>query len=277
MRKEILDFPFIRYPRAFISNPVFSDISIEARTLFAIFLDRFELSNLNSERFTDDNGEVFVVFTLREVCEKLGCSNTRAIRIFKELENKGLIKRKRENRTVPYRIYITDLFCEFTNCKSATLQNDNPRVNEIKPRDFTECKDIYNNINYTDYSYIQSSIMESEQTEEMIREQIEYDCIVHDGNRKMVDEMVMIISDVFTGITPTVRVGRDNLPRGAVISRLRKLDSEHILFIISEIEHNTSKIRNIKSFILTSLYNAPATMEITVAAEFAKHNNSVCS
>lgn len=268
----MIEFPFIRYPRALIDNPVFRDVSIEARTLLAILLDRFGLSNINSERFSDENGGVFVIFTLEEVCEKLGCSNTRTLRLFKELESKGLIMRKRKNRLSPYRIYITDTFYELANCEVTTLQNDNSRLYEMKTHEFTKREDIYNKYNYNKYSYIESSVTDSERTEEMIREQIEYDCIVHDGNRKIVDEMVMIISDVFCGTTPTVRVGRDNLPRGVVISRLRKLDSEHILYIVSEIEHNSAKIRNMKSFLITSLYNAPATMESTISAEFAKHN-----
>lgn len=272
MNKEIIEYPFIRYPKILLDNTKFSQISIESKMLFVLILDRLCLSAINSEQFKDENGDLYVYYTLEEVCKKLKCSNTRTIRLFKELESDGLIIRKRKYRCEPYRIYITDKFYDLLKRELANLQNKSSSVHKIKTNEFTKCEDINTDNNNTYIINTQSSVSEAERAEEMVREQIEYHCIVHDGNRKLVDEIVMIITDVFTGTTPTVRVGRENMPRSAVVSRFRKLDSEHILYIISEIENNTSKIKNMKSYLITTLYNIPATMESTVAAEFAMHN-----
>ena len=264
--------PFIRYPRALIDNPIFSHISIEARTLFAMILDRFCLSTINADRFTDRHGEIFVIYTVEEVCEKFACGNTKALRIFRELEAEDLIVRKRTNCCMPYKIYITERFSEYAKQKFANAENDNSRIHEIKLREFSKREHSKNNNSNNNFSNNHSSIIGFERTEDEIREQIEYECIVCDANRNLLDEMVMIIFDVLNGTSPTVRVGKDEMPRGAVISRFCKLNSEHIYYVFSKLDSNETKINNIKPYLITMLYNAPATMETEVTAEFAYHH-----
>lgn len=271
MKKDVFDYPFIRYPRALIDSPLFSHISIEARTLFAMIIDRFCLSAINADRFTDENGDIYVIYTLEQVCEKLGCSNTRTQRIFKELESNGMIIRKRKNRLSPYRIYITDTFYELIKCELTASRNDSSRVYKINTRDFTECKDSKNNNSNNKISNNHPSIIGFERTEDEIKEQIEYDCLVCESNQKLLDEIVMIISDVLNGTSPTVRIGKDDMPRGIVVARFCKLDSEHIFNLLMNLKNNTNKIKNIKPYLITMLYNAPATTESGVTAEFAYH------
>ena len=263
MKEDIFDYPFIRYPRALIDSPMFSHISIEARTLFAMILDRFCLSTINADRFTDDNGEIFIIYTVEEVCEKLGCGNTRALRIFRELETENMIIRKRNNCCMPYKIYITERFSEYAKQELANAENDNSRIHEIQPREFTKPEDSKNNISNNKISNTYPSIIGFGRTEDEIREQIEYEYIVCDANKNLLDEMVMIIFDVLNGTSPTVRVGKDEMPRGAVISRFCKLNSEHIFCVLSKLDSNETKINNIKPYLITMLYNAPATMEST--------------
>ena len=269
MKEDIFDYPFIRYPRALIDSPLFSHISIEARTLFAMIFDRFCLSTINADRFTDDNGEIFIIYTVEEVCKKLGCGNTRALRIFRELEAEGLIVRKRNNCCMPYKIYITERFSEYAKQELANAENDNSRIHKIKPREFTKREYSKNNNSNNKFSNNHSSIIGFERTEEEIREQIEYEYIVCDANKNLLDEMVMIIFDVLNGTSPTVRVGKDEMPRSAVISRFCKLNSEHIYYVFSKLDSNETKINNIKPYLITLLYNAPATMETEVTVDFA--------
>ena len=272
---DIFDYPFIRYPRALIDNPMFSHISIEARTLLAMILDRMNLSTINSDRFTDENGEIYVVYTVEEVSEKLGCGNTRTLRIFKELESNGLIIRSRKICCMPYRIYITERFSEYVKQEFGNVENYNSRVHEIRTPEFTKPEDSKNNISNNNISNNYPSIIGFGRTEDEIREQIEYDCIVCDENKNLLDEIVMIISDILNGTSPTVRIGKDEMPRGIVISRFCKIDAEHILHIFSQLKTNTSDIRNIKSYLVTMLYNAPATMQTMTEAEFAYHTQKI--
>ncbi|MBR3781729.1 MAG: replication initiator protein A [Clostridia bacterium] len=272
MNDDIFDYPFIRYPRVLIDNPMFSHISIEARTLLAMILDRINLSTINSDRFTDENGKIYVVYTVEEVSEKLGCGNTRTLRIFKELESNGLIIRSRKICCMPYRIYITERFSEYVKQEFANAENDNSRVHEIKTTEFTKPEDSKNNNSNNEISNTYPSIIGFGRTEDEIREQIEYEYIVCDANRELLDEIVMIMSDILNGTSPTVKIGKDEMPRGIVIARFCKLDSEHILNVLSTIKNNTSQIKNIKQYLITMLYNEPATTESRVTAEFAYYH-----
>lgn len=269
MNNNIFDYPFIRYPRVLIESPVFSHISIEARTLFAMILDRFCLSAINADKFTDEQGEIYVICTLEEICRKFGCGNTKAIRIFRELETQDLIIRKRKSHNSPFKIYITDRFLELTKQEFTNSQNDNSPVHEIRLHEFSKRKYSKNNNSNNNISNTHSSIIGFERTEDEIKEQIEYDCIVCDDNKNLLDEIVMIIFDVLNGTSPTVRVGRNDMPRGAVISRFCKLNSEHIYYVFSKLESSVNKIINIKPYLITMLYNAPATIESDATAEYA--------
>lgn len=236
-----------------------------------MILDRFCLSTINADRFTDEHGEIFIIYTVEEVCEKLGCGNTRALRIFRELEAENMIIRKRKNCCMPYKIYITERFSEYAKQELANAENDNSQIREIQPREFTKCEHSKNNNSNNYFINNHSSIIGFESTEEEIREQIEYDCLVCDSNKKLLDEIVMIMFDVLNGTSPTVRIGRDDMPRGIVIARFCKLDSEHIFNVLFTINNNTSQIKNIKQYLITMLYNEPATSESGVASEFAYH------
>ena len=272
MNNDIQNFPFIKYPRALIDSPMFSDISVESRTLLALLLDRLGVSKLNSDRFTDKNGEIFVIFTIDEACRKLGCGRTKVLRLFRELEEYGMILRERNNRCKPYEIIITKYAFDILKQDLAKSQNETSRSHEIKPHEVSKSNPNYNNKNNNNYSYNQSSISGFERTEDEIREQIEYECIVCDKNRALLDEIVMIIFDVLNGTSPTVRVGKDDMPRGAVIARFCKLDSEHIYFVMSNIENPSVEVKNIKSYLITMLYNAPATIESRTIADFGYYN-----
>ncbi len=270
--EKIFDYPFIRYSRALIDSPDFSHISIEARTLLAMILDRHGLSTINSERFTDENGGIYVIYMVEEICEKLGCGKARALRLFRELESNGMISRKRKNGCKPSRIHITPLFLNGLKQDFAKSENKTLQSRKTEPCKVSESADSYNNKSNNELSNNNQSFVGFGRTEEEIREQIEYDCLVCESNKNLLDEIVMIISDVLNGTSPTVRIGRDDMPRGIVISRFCRLDSEHICYVLSGLENNTNKIRSIKSYLITMLYNAPATMESEVTALFSYYH-----
>lgn len=259
---------FLMCPRDLFENPKYQHISMETKSLFIMILDRCKLSCRNSDKFTDENGAVYAIYTIEEICKKFRCGKNKAVRMLRELESADLIYRKRKLSCMPYRIYVTEEFSEFSKAEFGNSQNGNSRVPEIKPPELPK-REHSNNNKSNNYISNNSSIIGFGRTEDEIREQIEYDCLVCDEIRKLLDEIVMIISDVLNGTSPTVRVGRDDMPRGVVISRFCKLDSEHILYVISELRNNTQKIRNMKPYLITLLYNAPATMENEATALYS--------
>lgn len=58
----------------------------------------------------------------------------------------------------------------------------------------------------------------------------------------------------------TIRVGRENKPAEVVRSRLMKLNSGHIEYIFYSLKNTRSEIKNIKNYLVTTLYNAVSTL-----------------
>ncbi len=267
-----VDYTFFRYPRALLTNPLFASISIEARTLLAMILDRLELSQINSERFSDENGRVYVIYTVEEICEKFGCGNKKVTKLFRELEANEMIYRRRTNGSRPSKIYLTKNFFnalkqDFAKCRNEPLQN--VETAPCKASKTPSINNEYNNNNTINNNTINnnSSIIV---TDDEIKEMIEYDCFYCEEYAGVLDELVMIISDVFNGTSPTVRIGKDDMPRSIVVSRFNKINSEHIQSVLWQLNRNKVKIRNMKAYLLKLLYNEVETSESEMFAALAK-------
>ena len=99
--------------------------------------------------------------------------------------------------------------------------------------------------------------------EEEIKTNIDYDIIVEDkqNDRRQIDEIVTLMLDAICSPSPTVRINGTDIPKSVVIERFLQLDSEHIEYVIFALERSKPEIRNIRAYLLTALYNAPATMD----------------
>lgn len=77
----------------------------------------------------------------------------------------------------------------------------------------------------------------------------------------MINEMVELIVETVCSTKKYIRVAGSDFPAEVVRSRLMKLNASHIEFVISCLKENTTKVRNIKQYLLTTLYNAPTTID----------------
>ena len=104
---------------------------------------------------------------------------------------------------------------------------------------------------------------------ELIRENIGYDGFVRERpyDAGQLDEMVEIMVEAVCSSKETLRVAGNDFPQAVVKSRLLKLDREHIVFVFDCLKENTTQVRNMKQYLLTVLYNAPATIENHYAAQ----------
>ena len=90
---ESEQYSFYRIPKLLFTDSRFSSISTDAKLLYGILLDRMSLSMKNG--WHDDQGRVYIIFTLDDVAETLGYKTEKAIKLFNELDTKkgvGLIE-----------------------------------------------------------------------------------------------------------------------------------------------------------------------------------------
>ena len=77
----------------------------------------------------------------------------------------------------------------------------------------------------------------------------------------MLEEILELFVDTVCATKKYIRVAGSDYPAEVVRSRLLKLNAHHIEFVISCFKENTTKVRNVKQYLLTSLYNAPVTID----------------
>lgn len=135
---RVSDFPFIRFPAALVKLPCFKSLSADAKLLYALIVDRFNLSIANKWR--DENGTPYVYFSIDSVMESVGCAKAKAVKLMDTLEDWGLIRRAKQGLGKPNRIYVLDpaLLDQFENrttlsTSSSTDQFDSDTSSEIKP------------------------------------------------------------------------------------------------------------------------------------------------
>ena len=107
-----------------------------------------------------------------------------------------------------------------------------------------------------------ATMEEIESYRALILENIEYDFIKQDYGLYLsdLDEIVEIMVETVCARRRYTRVAGSDFPHEVVKSRLLKLNGEHIRFVMDCMKENTTKIRNIKQYLLTALFNAPTTI-----------------
>lgn len=109
---EAEQYAFYRIPKTLISNPRFRNISIDAKLLYGLMLDRMSLSMKNG--WIDDLGRVYIYFVLDEIQDLLQCGHEKAVKLLAELDSEkgiGLIERVKRGQGKPTIIYVKQ-FCD---------------------------------------------------------------------------------------------------------------------------------------------------------------------
>ena len=86
-------------------------------------------------------------------------------------------------------------------------------------------------------------------------------------DRERMDEAVELMLEVILSKRPYIRIAGDDFPREVVKGRFLKINSSHLEYVFDCIDRNTTKVGNIKAYLLAALYNAPATMDSYYRAE----------
>jgi len=275
-------YSFYRMPKILFTDNRFKRLSTEAKVLYGLMLDRMSLSVMN--KWFDEEKRVYIYYSLEDAMEQLNCGKDKGVKLFAELDTGkgyGLIERKKQGQGKPTIIYVKELFGF-----SEVLTSEKPKSTLLKNRiqDFGKADpnntDINNtDINNTDYndteiiSYPISGepmekssadtirwIDECKSYKDLIKKNIEYD-IIKAQYGTWLDEIVLIMTDVVCSRSPTIRINKQDYPTDVVKSRFLKITSQHIEYIHDSIKDNTSNVRNIRAFLITTIYNSLETID----------------
>ena len=104
---ESNQFSFYRIPRQLVTGKRFKRLSTDAKLLYGLLLDRMGLSAKNG--WYDEQGRVFIYYTLDEIQEGLNCAHGKAVKLLSELDTGngfGLIERIKQGQGRPTKIYV---------------------------------------------------------------------------------------------------------------------------------------------------------------------------
>lgn len=355
-------FNFIRIPKSMIVDPMFADLSVNAKLLYGVLLDRMNLSMKN--RWFDSENRVYIIYQIAEIMEDFNFSKKTAVRYLNELEDFGLVEKKRRGLGLPSLLYVKNFIVlqdhsepddtdfndktEYDNLSenmenfvgteqetsrgvetytsrsvdmetSKGVEQENLRgvgtytsasvdvetskgVRHVTSRgvkstlqEVTEKDPLINktnnsntNMNNTYLSNTKTNNTKESNTilsnpvvkqaidrmgreeesdfdkyKKLVKENIDYDVLIdrHYIEKSIIDGMVNLIVETMISENDYIVISSTKFPKETVKSRFSKLDISHIEYVLECMNHNTTKIKNIKKYLLAALYNAPTTID----------------
>ena len=140
--RQAEQFSFYRVPKILFTEDKFWNVSTDAKLLYGILLDRMNLSAANG--WLDDEGRVYIIFTIDEIKSALGCAEKKSVKLLDELEKKcGLIERKRQGLGKPNLIYVKNFVTDAVERQFLNCQKDNSGIVENTIQDLSKGQGVY--------------------------------------------------------------------------------------------------------------------------------------
>lgn len=308
---EAEQFSFYRVPRLLIKDERFKGLSSDAKLLYGLMLDRMALSIKNG--WIDDENRAYVIYTIDNIREDLGCSKEKAVKILAELDSNkgiGLVEKIRRGLGKPDIIYVKNFAMSDPENAAENIENEacnadvstevgkadfkksekpTSRGRENRPTEVGKSDPNYNNKNYTDLNYINPINQSMPKAEprspdqdgmdvmddsnacvEVIRENIAYARQMRAldwPDRERYRELYELICETVCVRQESVKINGADYPYELVRSRFLKLNSSHLEYVMDSLKNTTTKITNIRAYLLTALFNAPSTMNHSIRQE----------
>ena len=271
---------FVRVPKILLEHEAFQNISAEAKLLYCLLLDRTGISLRNG--WKDKQDRVYIIFTVAEIQERMNCGNKKAIQLLDELETKiGLIERKRQGLGKPNLIYVKSFYRtvdkygerHFLKCQNETSGGVKTPSQDMSKEHSNNTDNNKTDISHTDLSFIpgreSNGMKKIKDYEDYFRSQLDYDILLRNNfyDRETIEAILNLLVETCAVNRQTIRIAGDDKPADVVRSRLMKLDSSHIGYVLDCLKENTTAIRDMKQYLLTVLYNAPLTIDAYYQAQ----------
>lgn len=306
-------FSFIRIPRMLLTEDTFSSLTLQSKMLYSVLLDRMSLSMKNG--WFDEENRVYIIYQISEIQADLGFSKRKAMDYLSELEEFGLVKKKKRGFGLPSIIYVKSfmiqknyarsietgtsaekkIFSRSANfstseqieCTSRGCDSCTSEVTKSAPLEVPESALLNNktNINNIYQSKTKSNHIASADTDEnrydpdqiesiktygeIIKSNIEFDALLQANkfDEKLVQGIFELILETVVSQSETILIASERYPAALVKSKFLKLNYMHIDYVISCMKKNTTKVKNIKKYLLAALFNAPSTIDGYYQAE----------
>lgn len=187
---------------------------------------------------------------------KSGCRNSAEV-LISEKSTSGVLK----NRSLD--------FCKDRPFEVGKTETKNNEFN------YNNINNIYANDTYPISSYQRQETKAEDVIDEIgkyrhiISKNIDYECLKQNYGDDMAGGVLELMTEIVCCRKPIVIVACQELPQAMVRERFLKLDYTHIEYVFDCLKKNGSRVRNIKSYMITMLYNSYTTIGHYYTAEVA--------
>lgn len=277
---EAEQYSFFRIPKTLFTDLNFKKLSVEAKILYGILLDRMSLSIKN--KWLDEENKVYIIYTIEEIMEVLNWGRNKSVKVMKEIEEIGLLEKKRLGLGKPNLLYVKNFIYtennKTTEVSKANLKKFKKQTSgslENKPQEVSKEDSNNTNINNTETNNTDfnnttpispleklgeksKKTLEEEELKETIKKNISYEIFekVRIEEKKQVDVMINVLVKALTSFT-NIKIGGRHISNENFKEKFLSLNYKHIDYVLKYLRENAPKdIRNINAYLLTLLYNA---------------------
>lgn len=288
------EYQFIKTPKILITSEFYKNLSLGAKMLYSILSDRQSLSLKNKDKFTDENGKIFLIFSLENLEKILNLSKKTVIKYKKELIKYNLLFEHRTGLNLPNRLYILKPnYSEalkylgsvkitlqevenlhFKNSKNYTSRSEKNTLQEVE--NLHPNKTDYNNTDFSNNNSINQSdeidLIEYQKYKKIIQENLYYEEIKNNSPKSEVEylnQIIEIMLDVILSKEDKIKVSGRYISKEIVKSRFLLLKYEHIEYVLESIRKNSKKATNIRNYLITCLYNSYSTILVNIDNDIA--------
>ena len=255
---EADQFSFYRIPKALFTDSYFKDLSSDAKILYGLMLDRMSLSIKN--QWFDDKNRAYIYFSIEDIMELLNCGRNKAIKSMRELDDEtgiaNFMKSQNQTSRSPenklQEVYIS-------NPNNTNLSDTEMNDNKSNPIISVDEKRFDSDNRSEDYQAY----------ENLVKETIDYESleVTHHDDMRQVDEIVNLIVETVMCKNDKILIASNWYPASLVKKKFLMLTYSHIEYVLHCMSGNTTKVKNIKKYLLAALFNAPSTMNGYYQAE----------
>lgn len=291
-------FSFYRIPKLLFTYDYFKVLSTDAKVLYGLMLDRMGLSVKN--RWFDNDNRAYIYFSIEDAMELLNCGKNKAIKSMQELDSEqgiGLIEKRRQGMGKANIIYVksftVDDSVKFKNqtsensgdgenievCNSNRSLEQTSRGLQIKLPEVYIGDSNNNKNNNTEMSNTESNLIlsandgmridEMAAYSKIIRKNLELDIMLerYPLEKELIQGIYELVLETVLTKGKTIVIASNEYPTELVKSKFLKLDSMHLEYVMDCLKSNTTKVMNIKKYLMASLFNAPSTISGYYQAE----------
>lgn len=277
---EAEQYSFFRIPKTLFTDLNFKKLSVEAKILYGILLDRMSLSIKN--KWLDEENKVYIIYTIEEIMEVLNWGRNKSVKVMKEIEEIGLLEKKRLGLGKPNLLYVKNFIYtennkttevskanlkKFKKQTSGSLENKSQEVSKEDSNNTNINNTETNNTDFNNTTPISpleklgeksKKTLEEEELKETIKKNISYETFekARIEEKKQVDVMINVLVKALTSFT-NIKIGGRHISNENFKERFLSLNYKHIDYVLKYLRENAPKdIRNINAYLLTLLYNA---------------------